>query len=139
MDLHADSVYILVVEDNPADASLLKQALAEHGIHIPLVVMSDGERAMKFVDRVRVESIAAPKLIVLDLNLPRRNGREVLEYLRAQGAWSAVPISVLSSSSAARDRDDAARLGASQYIRKPLDFDEFIAIGGVLKALLKPE
>ena len=139
VDLHGHSAYILVVEDNPADVNLLKRALAEHGIHFQIVVMSDGERAMKFVDRVHVEQIAAPKLIILDLNLPKRNGREVLEYIRAQGAWSDVPVTVLSSSAAAQDREDAARLGASQYIRKPLDFDEFIAIGSALKALLKPE
>ncbi|HYP08649.1 MAG TPA: response regulator [Bryobacteraceae bacterium] len=133
------SQYILVVEDNPADVSLLKQALLEHGVDTEMVVMTDGEKAMKFVDRSRAETINAPKLIILDLNLPKRNGREVLEHIRAQNAWSGVPLAVLSSSAAVRDREDAARLGASQYIRKPLDLDEFIAIGSALKSLLVEE
>lgn len=125
-----------MVEDNPADASLLKQALHEHGVDLPLVVITDGERAMRFVDRTRTTPVSPPKLIVLDLNLPKRNGREVLEYIRTQGAWKEVPLAVLSSSAAARDREDAQRLGASQYIRKPLDLDEFMAIGSTLKSLM---
>lgn len=134
--LAVDSVYILVVEDNPADVSLLRQALLEHGVNLPIVVVSDGEKAMRFVDRSRAELFSAPKLIVLDLNLPKRHGREVLEYIRAQNAWNKVPLAVLSSSAAMRDRDDAQRLGASRYIRKPLDLDEFIAIGSALKDML---
>jgi two-component system response regulator len=115
----------------------LKQALREHGVDFDVLVLNDGEKAMKLIDRSRTESFAAPKLIVLDLNLPKRTGREVLEYLRAQGAWEVVPLAVLSSSAAARDRSDAARLGASQYLQKPLDYDEFMAIGGILKRMLE--
>jgi two-component system, chemotaxis family, response regulator Rcp1 len=124
------------VEDNPADVSLLKQALFENGVDIQLVVVNDGEKALEFIDWSRVDSVSAPKLIVLDLNLPKRNGREVLEYIRAQGAWADVPLAVLSSSSASRDREDATRLGASAYIRKPMDLDEFIAIGSRLRTLI---
>jgi two-component system, chemotaxis family, response regulator Rcp1 len=131
-----DADYILVVEDNPADVSLLKQALLEHGVDRQVVVANDGEKAMRFVEWGHKEGIAAPKLIVLDLNLPKRNGREVLEFIRAAGTWNHVPLAVLSSSSAARDRADAERLGASRYIRKPLDLDEFMAIGQALKRLI---
>ena len=131
-----DAEYILVVEDNPADVSLLKQALLEHNVELQVVVANDGEKAMRFVEWGHKEAVSAPRLIVLDLNLPKRNGREVLEFIRAAGAWNQVPLVVLSSSSAARDRMDAERLGASRYIRKPLDLDEFMAIGDALKALI---
>jgi CheY-like chemotaxis protein len=138
-EVQKDALYILVVEDNPADVSLLKQALAEHAVHIPVVVVNDGDKAMRFIAGIIEKEARAPQLVVLDLNLPKRNGREVLEFLRTEGSWDGVPVVILSSSAAARDKADAERLGASRYIRKPLDFDEFMAIGQALKSVMNRE
>lgn len=111
--------------------------MLDHRVDMQLVVLSDGEKAIAFVEGSRAAGFAVPKLVVLDLNLPRRHGREVLEHIRALPEWQQVPVVVLSSSAAIRDREEAVRSGASVYIRKPLDLDEFIAIGSTLKDLIR--
>ena len=138
-EVQKDALYILVVEDNPADVSLLKHALVEHAVDIPLIVVNDGDKAMRLIAGIIENEARPPQLVVLDLNLPKRNGREVLEFVRAEGSWDEVPVVMLSSSAAPRDKADAERLGASRYIRKPLDFDEFMAIGQALKSLMNRE
>jgi CheY-like chemotaxis protein len=88
------------------------------------------------MDQVDAGSAPCPVLVVLDLNLPKRNGREVLERIRQSPCCGKVPVAVFSSSDAATDRQEAARLGANRYIQKPSNLDEFLKIGGILRTLL---
>lgn len=129
---------ILMVEDNPADVALVEEALREHGVDCEMFVVSDGEKAIQHVSYIELGQASCPALIVLDLNLPRRHGRDVLATLRASRRCRETPVLVLSSSMAAKDIEEATALGATKYIRKPMDLDEFIDIGRVLKHLIDP-
>ena len=127
---------ILLVEDNSADAGLVREALEEHGVEGELLVVIDGEKATEFILDVNSQREARPDLVILDLNLPKRSGYEVLEFLRNSVTWRQVPVVVLTSSDAKKDRDQAIRLGASRYIRKPFQLEEFISLGAIFKAML---
>jgi DNA-binding response OmpR family regulator len=127
---------ILLVEDNPADVLLVQESLDEHGIDCDLTVMNDGEKAFHFIDQIEAGKASCPALLVLDLNLPKRSGREVLSRLRASTVCAQVPVVILSSSDAPRDRKEAAQLGATLYIRKPSNLEDFMALGAILKRIL---
>lgn len=129
--------YILIVEDNSGDAALLRQSLREHGVKMDIVFLTDGERAMQLIDEVDSGIRPCPSLVVLDLNLPRRTGAEVLRKIRASASCRTVPVAICSSSDAAKDREEAAQLGANRYIRKPSNVEEFLRIGAALKSLLE--
>jgi chemotaxis family two-component system response regulator Rcp1 len=133
----ADSVTILLVEDNPGDVLLIRECLEEHQVACELFVASDGEKAMDYIDGFEKEGGTLPALVILDLNLPRRSGREVLQRMRENPVWSNIPAVILSSSGELKDQQETASLGASKYIRKPSNLDAFIAIGGVLKCMLR--
>jgi two-component system, chemotaxis family, response regulator Rcp1 len=124
------------VEDNPADALLVEEALNEHDVTVDLIVLDDGEKAIQFVEEFSATNGPYPKLVILDLNLPKRNGRDVLRCIRENSRWNHVPVVILTSSNAPSDRAEAARLGANQYIRKPTHLEGFLDIGVVLKNLL---
>lgn len=100
---------------------------------LKVVVQSDGEKAIQFVSEVNAGKIAHPALVVLDLNLPRVDGRDVLQRIREGDAWQNVPVIVFSSSDSARDREATASLGATMYLRKPSNLDEFLRVGKLLK------
>ena len=128
---------ILFVEDNPADVGLVREALEEHGVEGELIVVSDGEEAVRAIQEMDTRSVNYPDLFIVDLNLPKRPGREIVERARHAVKSRQIPIVVLSSSDSPRDRDDALRLGADRYIQKPSRLDEFIRLGGVFKAILE--
>jgi two-component system, chemotaxis family, response regulator Rcp1 len=128
--------YILVVEDNSGDAELLRWSFREHGIHQELMILTDGARAISHVQLIDAGVRGRPALIVLDLNLPKRTGLEVLKVIRDSVECRAIPVAVFSSSSAAKDMQDSTRLGANKYIRKPSRLEDFLGIAGVLKSLL---
>ena len=111
---------ILAVEDNPADAFLIRMILAECGLPIQLCDASDGEKAMQLLSRMDT-----PDLILLDLSLPRMNGVELLKKLRMDERFAQVPIAILTSSDSPLDRGSADRGGASRYVLKMSDFDAF--------------
>jgi chemotaxis family two-component system response regulator Rcp1 len=126
-----------VIEDNLADAHLVREALEEHQVEGELLVISDGEKALSFLSSLDAQPAAdRPDLIIVDLNLPKRSGFEVLEGLRQSNACRRVPVVVLSSSGAEEDRTRAVRLGISRYIRKPLRLEQFLSLGAVFKAML---
>jgi CheY-like chemotaxis protein len=127
---------ILLVEDNPADAGLVRKALEEHGVKGQIILLADGEMATQFIQCLDAQQVACPDLVILDLNIPKKPGREVLEYLRRSMRCRHVPIVILSSSDAQQDRADAARLGADRYIRKPSHLEEFLSLGAVFKETL---
>jgi DNA-binding response OmpR family regulator len=128
---------ILLVEDNPADAGLVRRALEEHGVEGELIVLADGETAIQFIESVDAHSVDCPDLAIVDLSLPKKPGREVLECMRLSETCRHVPIVILSSSGAERDRADGARFGASRYIRKPSRLEEFLNLGAIFKAALE--
>lgn len=118
---------LLYVEDEDAAAFLLESALQEAGIAVQLYRVSDGEQALSFLNgRVPYNTAPKPDLIVLDLNLPRKNGLEVLAELQQQERLRAIPVVVFTSSSLATDRKASFALGARGYITKPASFDGFV-------------
>jgi DNA-binding response OmpR family regulator len=128
---------ILLIEDNLADAGLVREALEEHGVEGELLLISDGDQAVRFIQALATTPARCPDLVIVDLNLPKRPGREVLECLRASAECQSATVVVLSSSDAPRDRADALRLGVNRYIRKPLRLDEFLALGATFRGLLE--
>ena len=127
----------LLVEDNPADVFLIRQAILSHSLDLDLYVASDGDQAYEFIERADNDSESpCPELVLLDLNLPKRSGREVLERLRQSAEYSTVPVVVLTSSDLSDDRKKLSALGADRYFCKPSTYDEFLKIGAVIKELL---
>jgi two-component system, chemotaxis family, response regulator Rcp1 len=124
------------VEDNPADAGLVRRALEEHGVDGELIVISDGETAIAFIQAIDTEAAPCPDLAIVDLNLPKKPGREVLERMRQSERCRHTPVVILSSSDAERDKADAVRFGANRYIRKPSKLDDFLGLGLIFKAVL---
>jgi two-component system, chemotaxis family, response regulator Rcp1 len=122
---------IVMMEDNPADVLLMREALREQGLEVDLLVVPDGEAALAWVG-----ANASADLILLDLNLPRHDGIEVLERIRGTLSLRDVPVAVVSSSDSPHDRAGAERLGADRFIAKPCTLDEFLLIGVEIKSLL---
>lgn len=119
---------LLMIEDNPADAFLVEQALAEAGRGCLVRTVFDGEDALAYVDRRHpYEDAPRPCLVVVDLNLPRRSGFDVLDELRARSLD--VPLLVLTSSGRASDRQRALDHGADEFLRKPRDVRDLIDLG----------
>ena len=115
---------------------LIRKALEEHGVEGELFVVTDGEEAIEFIQTLETQQTVCPDLFIIDLNLPRRSGRDVLEILRSLPACLALPVVVLSSSDAAQDRADAIRLGANEYLPKPSALDEFLSLGVIFKTMI---
>jgi len=129
--------HILLAEDNPADVFLIKEALRQNSIVCVLSTVDNGEKAARFVRRQgEFTEAPRPNLIVLDLNLPRVDGSEILQIVRGTPELSEIPVLILSSSDAPYDRERTSKLGASGYIRKPSDLDQFMSIGREFKRLL---
>lgn len=119
-------IEILLVEDNPADVRLTREALKEEKLHNNLSVVTDGEEALAFLRRKgRYAEAVQPDLILLDLNLPRKDGREVLEEIKKDDTLKTIPVVVLTMSDAEWDVLQSYRLHANCYIRKPLDLNQF--------------
>ena len=126
----------MLVEDNPADVTLLTEALASHQVETSLFVAHDGDEGIRVLDAIDESDTPCPDLIVLDLNLPRTSGFAVLERVRASRKCNRKPVVVFSSSDAEEDREQARRLGASYYLRKPSTLKDLMSIGEVLKNIL---
>lgn len=127
----------MLIEDNPADAGLVREALDEHGIEGQLIVIPDGDLAIRWLEALDAGANPCPDLLILDLNLPKRAGHEVLACVRNSAKCREAIAVVLSSSDARRDKEEAARLGASEYIRKPLRLNEFIELGARFRDMLE--
>ena len=117
-------IQILLVEDNPGDADLTREGLEESKIRNKLHVVRDGVEAMEFLQKKgRYADVARPDLILLDLNMPRMDGREVLAAIKADKKLRAIPVCVLTSSEAEKDVVQSYELHANCYITKPVDLD----------------
>jgi two-component system response regulator len=121
---------ILLVEDHPNNVLLAQRLLKKNNITIPLVVARDGVEALDYLFGTGAhggrDCSQMPGLVLLDLNLPRLDGLEVLKAMRADERTALLPVIVLTSSEERSDFIRACRLGANSYLRKPLNFDEFI-------------
>lgn len=133
MSMENSTATILLGEDNPADVYLIRQALEEHGVKYRLEIASHGGEMIAALARVRTDP---PDLIVLDLNLPRYDGLEILKLIRDNSMLTGIPVVILTSSDSPKDRVAASQFGADCYIRKPSKLDEFMAIGATLQSLL---
>ncbi len=128
---------ILLVEDNPADVYLLRMALTNAKLHFELNVIEDGALALDYVDRQgKNPSSRIPDLAVLDLNLPKIEGLEVLQAIRSNLRFAEVPVVITTSSSSARERARSMQLGVEQFLTKPPDLESFLKIGTILKDIL---
>jgi len=123
------SIQILLVEDNPGDVDLTREALEGAKVHNRLHVVDDGAKAIDFLHR-RGEYADSPRpdLILLDLNLPKKDGRQVLTEIKADPELADIPIVVLTTSAADEDILRAYRLHANCYITKPVDFKQFLSV-----------
>lgn len=120
---------VLLIEDNPADADLTREALARGKLHLNLHHVLDGEEALGYLRREGpFADVPRPDLLLLDLNLPRRSGREVLAEVKADPEFRAIPVVVLTSSNAEQDIAQSYALGANCYVTKPVGLKEFESI-----------
>lgn len=119
--------WILLVEDSDDDVVLTRFALEENQIPNELVVARDGAEALEELSEERIATRGElPTVILLDLNLPKVNGMEVLKFIRLDQRTLRIPIVVLSSSEEERDLLNSYALGANSYVKKPVDYDEFL-------------
>lgn len=122
-------VEILLVEDNPGDVRLAEEALREAKMSNNLNVVSDGVEALAYLRREGNHAGATrPDLMLLDLNLPKRDGREVLQEVKEDQDLRTIPVVVLTTSDAEADVIRSYELHANAYVRKPVDFDAFIEV-----------
>ena len=125
----ARPIEVLLVEDNPGDVRLTREALKEGKVSNHLSVTPDGVEALRFLRREGPYADAPrPDVVLLDLNLPKKDGRQVLQEMKADPALRTIPVVILTSSDAERDIAGAYELQANCYITKPVDLDQFITV-----------
>jgi len=119
-------INVLLVEDNPADADLTREAMEESRLHLEIAWVDDGAKAIDYLNRRNgYPDVPRPDLILLDLNLPRVNGRQVLAELRKTDDLKTIPVVILTSSDAERDIVESYEFGANCYVTKPVDLKAF--------------
>jgi DNA-binding response OmpR family regulator len=129
---------IVVIEDNPPDVLLVEEALFEHRLDVDMKTLRDGEEAIRFIRTVDAdEALPCPALFLLDLNIPTRNGKEVLKEIRRSKRCATTPVVIITSSNSLQDRQTTKSLGANYYFCKPADYDAFMKLGEIVEKLLK--
>lgn len=140
MSAQPSPIQILLAEDNRADVRLVEEALHMHSISYNLHVVSDGASAIRFLDLTDdVVDSPCPDLLLLDLNLPKRTGADILARLRRSEKCGKIPAVVLTSSDSPKDRDEVTRLGVTHFFRKPIELDKFLELGALVKRILRPD
>jgi CheY-like chemotaxis protein len=128
-DHGSQHVHVLLVEDDPGDVLMTKEAFEHHKIRNPLHVVADGAEAIRFLRREGEYADAPrPGLVLLDLNLPRKNGREVLAEVKSDPDLRSIPVVVLTTSAAEEDILRSYDLHANAYVTKPVDFSRFMDV-----------
>jgi chemotaxis family two-component system response regulator Rcp1 len=128
-NLMTHPIVILLVEDNPGDVRLTREALKESKVRNAMDVVNDGVEALAFLRRQgKFESATRPDLILLDLNLPRMGGLEVLGEIKADDALKSIPVVILTTSQAEQDIVRSYKLFANAYVTKPVDLEQFITV-----------
>jgi two-component system, chemotaxis family, response regulator Rcp1 len=128
--------HILVVEDNPADVDLLQRALGKAELDCELTVIDDGAEALALARQSRDANSPRLDLAIIDLNLPKHGGLEILEEMRKNQSFTGLPVLIFTSSSSLRERAIMQRLRVGRFVTKPPDLEEFLRIGQVVKELL---
>lgn len=127
-------IELLLVEDNAADVRLTREALAEGKVKNKLNVVSDGLEALAYLRREPpFEGVAKPDLILLDLNLPKMDGREVLAEIKSDEILKTIPVVVLTTSKSADDITQTYDLHANCFIQKPVDLDQFLSVVSMIE------
>ena len=122
-------IEILLVEDNPGDVRLTKEALKEGKVYSNLHTVKDGVEAMEFLRRAgKYSSVPRPDIILLDLNLPKKDGREVLQEIKSDAELRRIPVVVLTTSKAEEDVLRPYDLHANCYVTKPVDLEKFMVV-----------
>ena len=130
---------IVLAEDNPADVGLVREALQEHAIQCDLRVISDGEQALDFVERLsRDTHLPCPDVFLLDLHLPKHDGGEILKHFRAIERCGKTPVVLLTSSDPLWEPLNSAKHEATHYFQKPLALAQFMQLGSIVKELIRP-
>lgn len=129
---------VWLVEDSEADELLMRAALKLEGLHCEFHVSTDGEKAIEFVEQLEKNRDAPrPNVVLLDLNLPRKGGAQVLERIRQQPEIARVPVIIVTSSDSLVDKNQTSRAGATRYFQKPLDLMEFMKLGALVREVLE--
>ncbi len=125
------------MEDNDADVFLIREAIEAMKLNLALHIVTDGEQAVRFFDQADADAAApCPALVVLDINLPRRQGGDVLKHMRLSPRCGRALVVAVSTSESGRDRDQMMQLGANHYFRKPSDYADFMKLGEIVRDLL---
>ncbi len=127
---------MLLVEDNPTDVFVIKEALARTGLNIDLRIATNGHEALVYLESLVVGEKPCPALVLLDLNLPKIGGIEVLRHLRSTSPCSRTPVIVVTSSTAETDRAAVRRLDAEAYFEKPTSLSAYMELAEVVKRFL---
>jgi CheY-like chemotaxis protein len=129
---------VLLVEDNPTDVFVIKEALDQSGLNLDLRIAINGEEALRYLEELsESENPLCPALVLLDLNLPKVGGIEVLRHLRSTSPCSRTPVIVVTSSTAEADRAAVRRLGAEAYFQKPTSLAAYMELAEVVKRILR--
>lgn len=135
--MSSNRFHIVLVEDAEPDVILVREALEQSGLEFDLRVFDDGEQGVDFVENMdRDATITRPHLFLLDLNLPKKSGSQILERVRQSMTCSQVPVVILTSSDSHKDKMQAANLKATGYFRKPSRLDDFMKLGPYIRDLL---
>ncbi len=130
-------VRILLAEDNDGDIFLVRRALDRHIGPYKLLLAKDGEEALQVLERAHADqSATCPDFAILDLNLPRHSGIQILERLRNIPRCATAPVIIFTSSGSAQDKIEAFRLGANRYFQKPTDLAGFMKLGEIVRDIL---
>lgn len=131
---------IVVAEDNPADLTLVREALRHHQVNCLLHVVRDGEKALALIDKWESDpSAPAIDLLILDLHLPRYNGEDILRRLRSTERYAQTPVLLMTGLEVKQVAVQAASYAALFYFRKPSTLDEFLTLGSVVQHILTPQ
>jgi CheY-like chemotaxis protein len=124
-----NAIDVLLVDDDPGDTLMIREAFADNKVRNELACVADGVEAMQYLRREGAYADASrPDLILLDLNLPRKDGREVLAEIKGDPQFATIPVVVLTTSHAEEDVLRSYELHANAYVTKPVDFDRFIQV-----------
>jgi chemotaxis family two-component system response regulator Rcp1 len=125
----ANAIEVLLVEDSPGDVRLTREALKDAKVLVNLHVAVDGVEAMAFLNRIgKYTDVPRPDLVLLDLNLPKKDGREVLEEMKVSSSLKTIPVVILTTSASDTDILRSYRLHANCYITKPVDLEGFVDV-----------
>lgn len=129
---------IVLVEDAESDVFVIREALEQAGLAFELHVLDDGEKAVEFIAKIDSDNtLPLPCLIILDLNLPKVSGGQVLDRVRKSSRCSPIPVFILTSSDSPKDKAEIAQFGATQYCRKSSRLDEFMSFGLAVREFLE--